>query len=341
MVTFYGAGQRTGILAVEGKLAKVLGKQEGTLVVRAAERDAVVAEISARMARYEKYDTDLYDQLKKLRRDVQDVFNKGLDPGSHIIEQLYFLDDKTRGFVEKMSNNYVNVVTPDDFKKIAGIMSENLASQTPILKDFTKFFGRLAEDYMTLAKPKESSLDFTSYLKTELLGAKRRGDKLPTWLNQILGIKDESIRDKLLNRIPGYVPDGMLESVITGVKAPEYRRTGFKVGKFDIYSEDITPGFEVGIANKLPKKWTSLPWVNFDGKTLEQNFTQVFEEKLMYKDKDGKWVTNILQIPQKTDPTPWEEFRNKDGKINDIADVGQARTAYGVNGECDCRFKIS
>ena len=43
-------------------------------------------------------------------------------------------------------------------------------------------------------------------------------------------------------------------------------------------------------------------------------------------------MTNILQIPQKTESTWWEGFRNKDGKINDIADVNKARTAYAVNG---------
>jgi hypothetical protein len=331
MVTFYGAGQRTGILAVENKLAKALGKQEGTLVVKAAERDAVVAEISARMARYEKYDPEMYMQLKTLRKDVQEVFNKGLDPGVDMIEQLYFLDSKTRDFVEKMSRNYDMVVTPNDFKQIAMIMSENLASQTPILKDFTKFYGRLAEDFMLTSKPATSSFDVPSLLKTEILGARKSGKKLPTWLNRILGIKDESIRDKFLNRIPGYVPDGFISSVLTGVKAPEHRRMGFKIGKFSIFSEDITSGMEVGIANKLAKKWTNIPSVNFDGKTIEQNFTQVFEEKLMYKDADGKWITNILQVPQKTDPNWWEELRNKDGKINDIADTSQARTAFGVN----------
>ena len=36
MVTFYGAGGKTGVLNVEGKLAKVLDKQENTLVVKAA-----------------------------------------------------------------------------------------------------------------------------------------------------------------------------------------------------------------------------------------------------------------------------------------------------------------
>jgi DNA-directed RNA polymerase len=53
---------------------------------------------------------------------------------------------------------------------------------------------------------------------------------------------------------------------------------------------------------------------------------------LTYKDADGKWVTNILNIPQKTDPTWWDEVMNKDGTINDIVDVNKARTAFAVNG---------
>ena len=41
---------------VEGKLAKVLDKDDGTLVVKAGDRDTVLNEISARIARVEKYD---------------------------------------------------------------------------------------------------------------------------------------------------------------------------------------------------------------------------------------------------------------------------------------------
>ena len=48
MVTFYGAGERTGIMNVEGKLAKILEKDSGRLVVKAAERDAILDQISAR-----------------------------------------------------------------------------------------------------------------------------------------------------------------------------------------------------------------------------------------------------------------------------------------------------
>ena len=72
--------------------------------------------------------------------------------------------------------------------------------------------------------------------------------------------------------------------------------------------------------------------VNFDGKTLEQHFTQVFEERLNYKNAEGEWVTNILQVPQKTDPNWWEELRNKENKINAIVDSNKAKTAYAVNG---------
>ena len=46
---------------------------------------------------------------------------------------------------------------------------------------------------------------------------------------------------------------------------------------------------------------------------------------------EGNWITNFVQIPQKTDPTFWEQLTNVEGKINDIADVTQARTGYGVS----------
>ena len=332
MVRLYGAGERTGILSVEKKLASVLEKDEEFLVVTATERDKVLAEISARMARYEPFDQDTYLELKALRQDIKEIFNKGLAPGDDLMEQLYFLEPKTRDYVEKMTREYNKVVTPDDFKLIAQIMSENMAREVPILKDFTKFFGRLAEDFAINAKPSKSSLAADSALKTAIYGEYKAGAKLPKWLSRTLGIKDESLREKILNRIPGYAPDSMVGNVILGAKAPTTRRTGFKIGKYSIFSEDITKGIEIGYANKLPKAWTNIPWVNFDGKVVEQHFTQVFEEKLAYKDADGKWINNILQVPQKTDPTWWEEFRGKEGKINDIVDTSKARTAYAVNG---------
>ena len=330
MVTLYGAGKRTGILSVEGKLAKVLGT-DGTLVVKAADRDTVLAEISARMARYEKVDIETYKELKALRTDVKEIFNKGQVPGDDIMEQLYFLDSKTRDVLEKMTRQYDRVITPDDFQSIAVIMSEHLGRQVPILTDFTKYYGRLAQDFLLTAKSSESAIDYAALLQTQLLGARSKGKRLPGWLARTLAIKDESVKQQILRRIPGYVPGSMLSKIVEGVDSATRRRTGFKIGKYSLFSEDITKGIEVGLPNKLEKSWTNVPNVNFDGKILEQHYTQVFEEKLMYKDADGKWITNILQVPQKTEGTWWEEFRNKEGKINDIVDVTRARTAYGVN----------
>lgn len=330
MVRLYGAGKRTGILAVESKLGKVLGK-EGTLVVKAADRDTVLAEISARMARYEEFDPEMYKALKQLRADVKEVFNKGLHPGDALMEDLHFLDSKTYDLVEKMTRNYTNVVTPDDFQQIAEIMTEHLGRQVPILTDFTKYYGRLAEDFMLTSKPSSSDIDYKSLLQTQIFGAKAEGTRLPKWLSQVLAIKDESLKQKILTRIPGYVPGTTLSNFIEGTPSPTRRRTGFKLGNYSLFSEDITKGIEIGIPNKLEKNWTNIPSVNFDGVVFESNYTQVFEEKLMYKDKDGKWITNILQVPQKTSGSWWEEFRDKSGKINDIADSTRARTAYGVN----------
>ena len=302
-------------------------------MVKAADRDTVLNEISARIARYEKFDIETANELRALRENVKDVFNKGMDPGDEILEQLYFLDPKTKDLVEKMSKSYERVVTPDDFKQVAKIMSEELAQQVPILKDFTKFFGRLAQDYLVNAKPSKSDFDSKSIAKTAILGSKRKGYTLTDPINRLLGIKPgEPISENILKRFGFWIPDGTLAQIIYGIDSPEARRTGAKYLKVEIAQLVKLNEIEIFFANKLPKSWTNVPWVNFDGKTIEQNFTQQFEERLRYKDKDGNWVTNILQVPQKTEATWWEQVINKSGKINDIADATRARTAFAVNG---------
>ena len=333
MVTFYGAGQRTGILNVEGKLAKVLGKDSDTLVIRAAERDTILNEISARIARYEKFDPETAEELADLRKNVKDVFDKGLDPGDDILEQLYFLDPANRELVERMTRNYNKVVTPADFKQIAGIMSEHLAEQVPILKDFTRYFGRLAEDFLKSAKPSESAFDWKTIAKIRLFGSRSKGYVLPDEISKLLGVKPGTpVSEEFLKRYSFFPKNSNLDQFLRGVPPAKSRRTGAKYFKLKLFKLKTISELEVLYANKLPKKWTNVPWVNFDGKTVEQNFTQVFEARLNYKDKDGNWVTNILQIPQKTDATWWEQIINDAGNIYDIADATKARTAYPVNG---------
>jgi SPP1 gp7 family putative phage head morphogenesis protein len=333
MVTFYGAGQRTGILNVEGKLAKVLDKTENTLVVKASDRDTVLNEISARIARYERFDIETAEELRILRKQVKEVFDKGINPGDELLEELFFLDPKTKDLVEKLSKNYDKVVTPNDFKIIASIMSEQLSQQVPILKDFTKYFGRLAEAYLTTAKPSNADFDWKTIAKTKILGSKKKGYVLPDSINRVLGLKPgKSITEETLKRFSFWKPGGTLEEIVYGVRAPEDRRTGAKYFKIDLLGLKTLNEIEVFYANKLPKSWTNVPWVNFDGKVIEQNFTQTFEQRLVYKDKEGNWITNIIQVPQKTEATWWEQVINKSGKINDIADATRARTAYAVNG---------
>jgi hypothetical protein len=333
MVTFYGAGERTGALNVEGKLSKILGKEENVLVVKAADRETVLNEISARIARYEKFDPETTEDLRRLRQNVKDIFNKGLDPGDDILDQLYFLDPKTKDLVEKMTKAYDKVITPEDFKQIAKIMSEYLSEQVPVLKDFTRYFGRLAQDYITNAKPSNSDFDWKTIAKVALRGSKKKGYVLPDSISNLFGIKaGEPISEKVLKRFGFWKPGGTLDEIINGIDTPEARRTGAKYLKTELLELKTITELEVFYANKLPKSWTNVPWVNFDGKTIEQNFTQTFEEKLIYKDKDGNWTTNILQVPQKTEATWWQQVINKSGKINDIADAGKARTAFAVNG---------
>lgn len=330
---------------VEAKLGKILGKDKGTLVVMASDRDKVLNEISAQIAKYERFDPFTAEELRDLRENVKDIFNKGLTPGDDILEQLWFLEPKTKDLIEKMSHSYDKTVTPDDFKSIAKIMSEHLGEQVPILKDFTRFFGRLAEDYLLNAKPSNADFDWQTIAKTALRGSKKKGYVLPDYISRLFGLKaGEPVSEKVLKRFGFWKPDGTLKEIIYGIDSPDARRTGAKYLKVEVKFPDVDlknlafgkektlSELEVFYANKLPKSWTNVPWVNFDGKIIEQNFTQSFEERLVYKDKDGNWITNLLQIPQKTEASWWDQIINKSGKINDIANVTKARTAFAVNG---------
>ena len=354
MVSLYGAGDRTGILGIEGKLSKILGKDTNTLVVKAADRDTILNEISARIARYEKFDPETAKELKTLRINVRDIFNKGLAPGYEIIEQLYFLDNSSKELIERLTKSYDKVVTPDDFKTIGKIMSGYMYEEVPILKSFTRFFGRLAEDYLKNAKPSSSAFDWKSIVKTTILGSKKKGYTLPDRVSEILGLRaGQPLSDQVLSHFGFWKPNGTLDEIINGVSSPVSRRTGGKYFKTEIKlptidfkkaalgKEKTLTEYELFYANKLPKSWTAVPSCNFDGKIIEQNFTQVFEEKLVYKDKSGNWTTNILQIPQKTEASWWEQVINKDGKINDIADVTKARTAYAVNANHSKRIAVN
>lgn len=353
---------------VEGKLAKVLGKDKDRLVVRAAERDAVLQQIDARAARYQKFDEDTYRELKKLRRDVSDCFNKGTSPGEEIMESLYFLDPQTKDFVEKLTRQYGSIVTPDDFSSIAGIMSEHLADKVPILKEFTRFFGKLAEEYVVHAKPKNAEFDWKLFARTAVFGQEgdRKSAKVPKFIAEALGMDpDTKITPLILSKLGlEPKPNTTWSDIVYGVQATKYRNTqaklgvklfdafsvelkgkrewrpfGFKTGFYTDFAWDTKPeliGYstKIGFAAdpKRSKKWTQIPWVNFDGKVLEQKFTQTFEEKLFYRDKDGNPITNIVQVKQKEDPTWWEEFTNKQSDFADIVDAMKARTAYAVNG---------
>lgn len=326
---------RTAVLNVENKLSKILGKQDGVLVVRASERNEVLAQISARAAKVQRWDEEAAKELMQLRADVKEVFDKGLNPGDELMEQMWFLDPKSKDVVEKLTRQYSEVVTPNDFAVIGKLMSEHMEAQVPILGDFTRFFGRLAQDYLTTAKASNSSFDWGTIAKQTLLGSYKSGKRLHPRVAELLGVSSRvAPSESLLQRIPGYKPNSTIAELLYGVRDSKEFRTGKKF-KLEAKAGDMKvelASFSVLNPNKLPKNYTNIPWVNLDGGVLEQHYTQKFEEKLSYKDADGNWITNIIQVDQKTDPTWWEELMNEDNKINKIVDVTGARTAYAVNG---------
>jgi len=333
MVSLYGAGARTVALNVEGKLAKVLDIDTNVLVVRAAERDAVLDQISARAARYKNFDVDTYDELMGLRKQVKDSFDKGLSPGDDIMEELYFLTPDTREFVDKMTKNYEKVVTPKDFSDIARIMTSHLDERVPILQDFTSYLGRLAGAFISTAKPSNSDMDWKSVAKLQLLGKRGKRYQLPDAVNRALGLPPgEFVSEAFLKKIGGWDPNGNLADMFLGVEKGTTRKTGKKFFKIELFQIELFGGIELFQANRLPKSWTHAPWVNFDGKVLEQSFSKKYQTRLAYRDKDGNWVVNILDVSDRTEATWWEQFINKSGKIADVADLAKAKTAYAVNG---------
>lgn len=331
MVTLYGAGTRTGILNVEKKLGKALSK-DGVLVLKAEERDKVLGDISAQAARYKNFDPETARELMELRDTVKEAFNEGLPLGDEIMEQLWFLQPETRDFVNKLSSNYDKVITPKDFKDVAAIMSEKLMERTPILMSFTKFFGRLAEDYLLNAKPSKSDYDWAKVAKYYLVGSKS-GYRLPDTLTFLMGIKrGTTLQEAAFSRFGFWKPGGTLREIIEGQEDATRRKMGGKY--FKVKVARVFKLFEITLfkANKLPKSWMEIPFVNFDGKVLEQHYDKVIEKRLAYKDKNGIWNNNILQVAEKTEADWWEQLMNESGNINDIADPGRARTAFGVNG---------
>jgi hypothetical protein len=336
MVTLYGAGQRTASLNVERKLAKALGKDSTILVVSTKERDAVLSEISARAAKVKRWDPETADDLMGLRKQVKDIFDKGISPDAELMDELWWLDPKSKDFVEKLSRDYAEVITPQDFAVIGKIMTKKMEERVPILNDFTKFFGRVAQEFLETAKPAEAEFDWTGLIKKKAFGVYKGGYKINKYLGRILGIDSNiPLFENVLKAIPGFNPNSTIAEILLGVRSPDYRPTGKKFG-FKLSFGDIYQDIKLGVfgepAKGGRKNWTQVPWVNFDNKVLEQVYTQRYEERLYYKDKDGNIITNIVQVDQKTDPTWFEELTNKDGKINDIADSTGARTAFAVNG---------
>jgi len=356
MVTFYGAGKKTGALNVEAKLSKALSKTGDRLIVSSDNMGKVLDEISAFAARYKRSDPRKYEELMALRKDIRDMLRKGLSPGDDLMEELYFLSSSSRDFLNKMSLQYLDIITPADFEKVAAIMSEYLAESAPILQDFTKFFGGLAKDYLEFANPRQSDYALSEILKTYILQGRLRPKLSQNEMGKVVNnpiirkvlmwifdLKHESMLESTMQKFAFWDRNGTLADFLLGVKTNSFRRHEFKI-KFGEIKYPVIDGlnisggkstlwkFNFGFKDDLPKKWTQVPWVNWDNKTLEQKFTQRFDELLSYKNKDGTWSRNIVQVSQKTEPTLWESLLDTSNTFNDIADVNKAATAYGVNG---------
>ncbi len=338
MVSLYGAGEKTGLIQIEKNLAKILDKKD-ILTITSTDRNKVLDQISARAAKFKQFDPETYNELMTLRKQAKDVMDNGRSFEDSLIKHLWFIDDASKQIVNKISAGYEKsgLMTPKDFLEVGKIMSEYSAEQAPILKSFTKYFGRLAEEFLKNSKPSQATIDWKSVVSLKFFGKdKNKGFKVPERVAEFLGL--DSSKPVTRRLLESYLEkDHPLFDLLYGVNAPRDRQTGRSYAGFDldfgkkIGKVPVLKGFEFLETNSLPKSWTSVPSVNMDGKVIEQVFRQTFEEKLNYFDNDGKRITNIINVNQKSEASLLDVIFNRSGKINDIADVIDARTAYGVN----------
>ena len=86
------------------------------------------------------------------------------------------------------------------------------------LKDFTRFFGRLAQDYLVNAKPSKAAFDWQTFLKSEIRGSEKKGYVLPDRISEMFGLKaGEPVSEKVLKRLSFWNPQSTLHDMLRGV----------------------------------------------------------------------------------------------------------------------------
>ena len=152
MVAFYGAGQATQAAAIEGKLAKVLGKQGYTIVsspdLRQFNKQLDIAIKRADMDNAKQ----VVASLKELKTEVNYAINNNAPVGNRLLAMAQDMHPDSAEFVRKLTNVKGGLIGPNQFKEVAEIMSGHLKDIAPVTEKFVTFWKDVAKFYITESK---------------------------------------------------------------------------------------------------------------------------------------------------------------------------------------------
>ena len=156
MVAFYGAGKATQIANIEAKLASILGKNDGLLVINKAELSKVNRLIDGRIKFSEANDSlETARRLRLFKKELEAVVKNERSYDSALMREASDLHEDVALFISRLSNTHQKIIGPDVFREISTIMSEYLAKEAPITQTFIEFWKDAARTFVQETKSAE------------------------------------------------------------------------------------------------------------------------------------------------------------------------------------------
>ena len=152
MVSFYGAGQATQAAAIEGKLAKILAKKDYTVISGTELREFNRSIDSAIKNADSNKTPQVAASLKELKKEANYAINNNAPIGNKILAMAQDIHPDSEAFVTKLTNVKGGLIGPNQFRKVAEIMSKHLKDIAPVTEKFVSFWKDVAKVYITESK---------------------------------------------------------------------------------------------------------------------------------------------------------------------------------------------
>jgi len=158
MTAFYGAGPATQSATFAGWFAKTLVKKDYVVVTRrriAATPKEAFSQLEMNKAINEKIKEAsrigadaVVQELNLIKKELNDVIDNDAPIGSKLRSGARDIHPAVEEFVDRMSSTHAGLVGPEEFKVVAGIMSEALARRVPITQVYIAWWKDLAQTFL-------------------------------------------------------------------------------------------------------------------------------------------------------------------------------------------------